>query len=56
MLFLVRWVPGRGPEQRESNKTVLGKLQRGGLAPLCEGLAHGGSEGVEQPAVVSSGL
>ncbi len=60
-------VPGQGPEQRESGKTVLylqlvikgKKLHCGSLVPLYEGLEHSGSsaeEGVEQPAVVPSGL
>jgi len=39
-----------------ASKATGGKLQCGGLVPLCEGVEHGGSEGVWQPAVVPSGL
>ncbi len=67
-VFLVKRVQGQDPERREPNKAVLclqlvmisgleatgGKLQCRGLRPLYEGLEHGGSEGVEQPAGVPS--
>jgi hypothetical protein len=69
LLFLVMQVAGswnKCLQHIESGKTVLypqlvirKKLQWGGLVPLYEGLGHGGSsveEGVEQPAIVPSGL
>jgi hypothetical protein len=63
LVFLFKRVLGREGCTLSTNgddqwpvRLLGGKLQCQGLWPLYEGLEHGGSEGVEQPARVPFGL